>query len=263
MRIEKIPLNFDASIAEMYHPLLHPNNMLDTHFVKNNFDAYKQLKKYRLVIENDNGKLGHSALGSIFFNYIEEQNELGHKDLMSFVVEYKIMELRSRITYIANNEAYIWVNHSVDFFRQNGSKETEIDLMLQNKERKKCIAVEVKSSGQLQKVKTQITKQIQALKRESSIYGELKEFHLIIYDVVEPNSSIKKQRNPNLLNNLKEIKSKVPNEIIFKVWDYQLLKKVREWHYNKDKNIKTPKNPYQDFMQEKIELNDLKFINII
>lgn len=254
IKIENLPIQFDWDFAEKYYPY-----MSDIHSLKNNSnkDVSNELKEYKLIrfnIEKNSYEL--TALGEFFKQYIEYEMPIA-KSVMGYFIEYKLYEY-----FILNNYKdkdgiiYNKVYHSV---KEKWTGNKELDLVIKDEKDSRFIVMESKSYYQIvnnrsfDKVKGQITKQLELLLRNDQIP---KEYQLFIY------SNSRKGTARDLKEKLNEIKKLIfiSTECIFKAF----FIRVDYSHYYKDEKgkFKENKNPYQNFMSKALKQEDIEEINL-
>lgn len=245
--IGAFPIQFDAIFAESYYPYIQDTKLLKK---EKNQSIVKTLEQHRLIKKVEN-KYSLTPLGELYKKYID-QNLGESKQVLGFVVEYKLLEYYLKNPYIYENRIKLT---KVERGKKNGAFcSEEIDLVLSDEEYKTIVIGESKSylsiylDNNFNKLKDQVKKQIEGLKKQ------VQEYVLFIYMNNIQGSGFEVMNNKQQ-HKLQEIKTIVQNKIgVFRVF----LIFINHNEINQQTNYQ---NIYMRFMQQELNIREFNLSN--
>lgn len=247
IKIGRLPIQFDMFFAERYYPyIMEPN-------IYGSKNKIVQELRDLLILVKDYKKFDRTFFGDMFLQYIDKQLLIS-KSVMGFFMEYKLYEYYLNNPYKDDkNEIYKYVYHSVKE-EWMGKREIDLILSVDDKKYRNFIVQEIKSylhvykKGEaLDKLKNQVEAQLEVLITNRKKPAE---YHLCLYKSGDRRVNKDFKENINVIKDIVESK-----QVKFKAFlvniDYGIIDDDENTRYFEN-------NPYQKFMKNKLEKNDIE-----
>lgn len=255
--IPVLPIQFDWSKAEKYYYYLayNPKNPKELkEFNSDEEEIINELVKSGLVLKVEDNKYSITSIGSMFFDYIHNNMDISNNALGIFI-EYKLFEHYYKKPY---KEIYSKIERSMKISKDKSKEGNELDLVFTSTENKSdYIVLESKSLAALnfysEKTISEIKSQLEKIK-ENIDNGNFdsfpKEYILSVYIDEDKTKEIEYYKNKfeSILLEIKEVvkSASLDTKFIFAPYFIKLEKPT-------SKQGKNQKNPYKEFLSNKLE----------